>query len=245
MENLTAVVIDRASNYQAAGRQWDNYNVWCFCHRLHLVAKDILGCSVEVRECYQGCKDEHFNKSHTLTNSLTKSLKKSGDTRWNSASVMFKSFLDNKMTLPNALMKTRLNISLDWDLIEFLHDLLKFLALTLERLEADKVPTMNVVIPCVYTLERNWKDMKEDIGFEDYELIIEKSILALNDRIPKEKWPNCALLACWLDPRYSRFKFISNPESRKKVVEFCQHAAMDYITVEKEKSKPSGRDTFI
>ena len=42
---------------------------------------------------------------------------------------------------------------------------------------------------------------------------------------PKGKMIKLCPSACWLDPRYSRFKFISNPKSRKKVVEFCHHAA--------------------
>ena len=246
--NLIACVADGASNYQAAGKKWSGDIIWCYCHRLHLVAKDILQGNEEVTSCYKECKDivKMFNKSNALTAGLKKSMKKSCETRWNSAALMFESFLHNKEQIPTLLKKTRFEYTfIDWNLIEFLHNLLQHLAQVLVRLEADTVPTMNVVIPCVYSLNKKWEEMKQKPEYQGYTSIVNLSINTLDIRISKTNLETCALLACWLDPRFSRFLFIPNEDQRNNALDFCIDQAGYFLANEVDQRKTTGRDAFL
>ena len=51
-ENLVSYVVDGAANYQAASKNQVTYNVWCHCHKLHLLAKEFL-CHSSVVLLYQ------------------------------------------------------------------------------------------------------------------------------------------------------------------------------------------------
>ena len=158
VNKLVACTIDGGSNFQAAGRRYQTYNIWCYCHRLHLVAKDILE-DKEIKECYLDCKNvaNLINKSFPKSKKLDKTLKKTSNTRWNSAVNLFQSLL----VIPDILKGARLKATLlDWKLINFLNALLQPLAVTLRRLEGDQDSIANVIIPYIYALKSKWNQLK-------------------------------------------------------------------------------------
>src|SRR3990167_10216836 len=101
---------------------------------------------------------------------------------------MFESLLKNKQLFPGILEDTRLKgLRLDWKLISFLNDTFQLLGQTLKRLEGEKIPTLNMVIPCIFALERKWTELKNN-EHQVLVFIIDKAIATLNTRVPKGKW---------------------------------------------------------
>ena len=90
-EGLMACVVDGGANYKAASKR-QAINVYCCCHRLNLLVKDILYHG-DVLELYKKCKQvtKSINKSISNSQLLVTSLRNPTDTRWNSAHLMFRS----------------------------------------------------------------------------------------------------------------------------------------------------------
>ena len=69
-------------------------------------------------------------------------------------------------------------------------------------------------------------------------------MVVLDDRMKVGSWESYVIMACWLDPRFSRFKMIPDPDERKDAIDMCERAATMYVNKTTEPRKP-GRDAFL
>ena len=108
-DKLVSCVVDGAANYQAASKKQVLYNIWCHCHRLHLLSKEIL-CHPRIYPIYQKCKKitKYLNKSRAANSLLEVQIKQPGDTRWNSSHLMFQTLIKNQEVLDRALVGSKL-----------------------------------------------------------------------------------------------------------------------------------------
>ena len=227
--NLVACVVDGGSNFQAASRR-QTVNVYCHCHRLHLIAMEILH-HEDVYGLYKKCKRvvKYVNKSYQTCQRLEAALNQPGATRWSSAERMFTSFLQNIEPIGEIAKEIDCPISHpEWDLIERLSQLLGYLSIVLTKLESDEVPTSNLFLPALVTLQ------KKRIAISDsFDSIIELATSALEARIPFNEFDvsnKLMLLAAWCDPRFSTFTFLDTTDDvRLKYANFCKQCAKEWL----------------
>ena len=246
---LVACVVDGAANYKSASKR-QAINLWCCCHRLNLVAKEILQHD-EVSPIYIKSKRlvRFINKSFQSQQLLEKSLKQPGATRWNSAELMFKSMLQN--IEPVSMISDQEQDSFtnqEWDLIEFLSEFLGLIGMVRRKLEADATPTSNLILPCISQLRVKWKNMKT--SHPEKAKLIKDARASLERRIPVktiQSTDNLLIIACWCDPRFSNFEFLKASEHvKQQYINFCKQKANEWIATQAKKEvKPDAFNDFL
>ena len=233
-DNLVACVVDGAANFQCASRKNSStFNLWCYCHQIHLLVEDILH-NNSVHEVYVLCKSvvKYVNKSFEARSKLISALHNPGATRWNSAQVMFQSLIANKSVMATVLERSEIIIDReDWRMIIFLWELLKLTSVALRSLESDCTPTANLILLVITRLKEQFGNLKEQ--FPAKEGIIEYSLAKVNERfklagLTEEN--SYLILAAWCDPRLSNFKFISSEEDREFLLNYCINEARNFIS---------------
>ena len=218
---LQAVVVDGGSNYALASRRAKGYNIWCYCHRLHLVCKDILQ-SEEASGIQKKCKQlvKFTNKIHQSFLQLKSNLKQSAGTRWGSAYNMFNSLLTNREVIVDQILDlAKIKISLmEWELIEVLSQLLFVMFCAIRTLEAQLHPTLNLVLPTVVKIVSKWKEIRgaKPTYFDLFALAKDRLLERIPVQFLKEDSPYL-ILACFCDPRYQNFTFLDEVLSAEEI----------------------------
>ena len=144
---------------------------------------------------------------------------------------MFNSFLENIEPIGEIAKEIDCPISHpEWDLIERLSQFLGYLSIVLTKLESDEVPTSNLVLPALVTLQKNW--IARLAISDSFDSIIELATSALKARIPFNEFDvsnKLMLLAAWCDPRFSTLTFLDTTDDvRLKYVNFCKQCAKEW-----------------
>ena len=240
-ENLVSCVVDGAANYQAASKNHVTYNVWCHCHKLHLLAKEIL-CHPRVVLLFQKSKKiaKYLNKSRVSSAKLESPISQPGETRWNSAHKLFTTLIKNQEKIPDALVESKIAPfeDTDWTTIYFLEKILGQIAVCLRQLEADKVVTINLVLPLICQLKKKWSfELTKSLSFKP---LMEAAIQHLNARFNFNVDNLIAdsntylILGAFLDPRFMDLIFVENVTDRANLFDYCKNCVSTCSTTLKD-----------
>ena len=215
-------VNDNAANQKKAIRESKyliEYN--CDLHTLQLAINDTFKEVDGMRGVLERCKaiaaftnqsplqSENLKKECEETSTQFKKPKQSQETRWNSKFFCMESILALKKPLKNLLEKDSkwepFSLSFrDWKLLEGAVKILKPFMTTTKILEAEKTPTINLVIERIVTLEDGLRSFIKDKNNCFYGMSFAKCML----RNLQERFPNSGAnvferkAANYLDPRF-------------------------------------------
>ncbi len=134
-------------------------HIRCVCHCLNLTVQQAIDNVPSLKSTIDACSSivTHFKRTG-LQSSLTTTLKKDVDTRWNSIVEMLQSIILNKDKVVELLddrNESHWIASISFQLVEDLCTVLLPFKFGSEQLSADKQPTLHLVLPFLKSFKVN------------------------------------------------------------------------------------------